>query len=225
MPFLLPFLPAIAAAGAGIAGSVISGNAAQGAANTQAGAAQAGIDEQRRQFDVTQQNQQPFIQAGQQAVGSQGDLLGLNGPDKQQAAIAALQGSPGYQSLYHNGEQAVLANGSATGGLRGGNTQASLYNLGANTLSQTIQQQLSSLGGIAGLGAGTGTSLGQIGQGTSTSIGNLLGAQGSAKAGGILGGANGATGISSSLAALLGKILPSLNLGGGQAEASFAGAF
>ena len=42
--------------------------AAGQAADTQAGAAQAGIDEQRRQFDLTQNLLQPYTQAGAPAL-------------------------------------------------------------------------------------------------------------------------------------------------------------
>jgi hypothetical protein len=72
----------------------------------------------------------------------------------QGAAITALQASPYYQSLYKNGLEANLQNASATGGIRGGNEVRSLADFGADTLNQTIQQQLSALAGLAGMGQG-----------------------------------------------------------------------
>lgn len=112
----------------------------------------------------------PFGQAGANGASP--------GASSQQSAIDQLKQSPLYQSLYHNGEQSVLANAAATGGLRGGNANASLYNLGGDTLAKTYQQQFQNLGSISGLGenaaAGTGNA-------------QLLGGQ--AAAGGILGSA------------------------------------
>lgn len=133
------------------------------------------------------------------------------GPGAQQAAIDALEASPMYQSLYRNGEEAVLANASATGGLRGGNTQRSLYNLGADTLAQVIQQQIANLGGIAGQGQSAAAGLGGLGAQNSSQIAGLLGQQGSAQASGSL--AKG--GISASSFAGLANALRGLNLGGG----------
>lgn len=108
------------------------------------------------------------------------------GPGAQQAAIDALEASPMYQSLYRNGEEAVLANASATGGLRGGNTQRSLYNLGADTLAQVIQQQIANLGGIAGQGLGAATSLGGLAGGNSAALASLFTGKGDATASGLL---------------------------------------
>lgn len=98
----------------------------------------------------------PWLTAGQGAITSEGNLAGLNGNDPQAAAIAALKASPLFQSLMANGNNNILANGSATGGLRGGNIQHSLAQFGTDTLSQVIQQQLANLGGIAGQGLAAG---------------------------------------------------------------------
>jgi hypothetical protein len=123
------------------------------------------------------------------------------------SAIDALKNSPLYQALYHNGEQAVLANGAATGGLRGGNTQASLYNLGVNTLAQTQQQMFNQLGSLSGLG-----------ENAAAGVGNGLTGAAAAQAGGILGSANANNSLASSIAGLpsvLGNssVLSSLGLG------------
>lgn len=162
------------------------------------------INLEQNQLNTTDANLQPFITEGQNAVGAQGDLLGLNGDPAQQTAITSLTNSPLYQSLYHNGEQAVLANGAATGGLRGGNEQLSLANFGANTLAETIQQQLSNLGGLSGQGATTGTNLGNTAATTTAQIGNQTVNQGANTAGGILGDASTTDSAWSKLASFLG---------------------
>src|SRR5690242_12018396 len=128
--------PAVAAAGitaaAGIGSSLLAGHAAKKAGQTQANAAQAGIDEQRREFDLTRGDLMPWLTAGQPALGGMLDLLGLNGADKQQSAITGLQNGPLFQSLYGQGKDAILQSAAATGGLRGGNTEHSLFNLGSD---------------------------------------------------------------------------------------------
>jgi hypothetical protein len=145
-----------------------------------------GIAETRRQFDVTQGNFKPWLDAGTQALGAQGNLVGLNGNDAQQAAITSLRASPLYQSLFRNGEEALLQNASATGSMRGGNMQRGLADFGADTLSTVIQQQLASLGGIAGQGYNSAGALGQFGAQASSDVASLYGAQGAARAGGLL---------------------------------------
>jgi len=86
--------------------------------------------------------------------GATGATGAVSAADAQQAAIDALKASPLYESLYRNGEEAVLANASATGGIRGGNTTTSLANFGADTLSAVIQQQLANYGSAIGAGLG-----------------------------------------------------------------------
>lgn len=161
--------------------------AAKQAADAQVAAAQHGIDSITAQNQLTQQNLAPYIGAGGKAVGAESDLLGLNGGDPQDASIKALQESPLYKSLFQTGQNTVLANASATGGLRGGNIQSSLANFGSNTLATVIQQQLQNLGGLAGQGQNAALGGGQLGLGASNSIADLFTNQGSAQAGGILG--------------------------------------
>ena len=137
---------AAAVAGGTIVGGYLSSNAQKGAAedaaNAQSQASQAGIDEQRRQFDQVQQLLAPFVNAGTGALGAQQNLLGLNGNGAQQDAISTIQRSPQFTALQKQGEDAILANASATGGLRGGNVQGALGQFSPALLSQLIQQQL-----------------------------------------------------------------------------------
>src|SRR5690606_2203704 len=102
-------------------GGIIGGNkqakAAKQAAQLQYDAAMQGVRETARQFDVTRQDFAPYQQAGVRALDRFGDLLGLNGREDQQREIDLLRASPLYKSLYGSGEEAILANASATGGL------------------------------------------------------------------------------------------------------------
>lgn len=132
-------------------------------------------DDINRQFEETQASLTPWLTAGQDALGGQMDLLGLGegGSSAQADAIAALRGSPLFQSLYDTGEEAILANAAATGGLRGGNTQRSLADFGRDTLAGVIENYFSKLGGISGQGLQTGTAIGQFGANRANTLGQL----------------------------------------------------
>lgn len=144
------------------------------------------IAEQRRQFDVTQENFAPYREIGGKGLGGLGDLVGVNGAESQGSAIEALKASPFFQSLFRTGEEAILQNASATGGIRGGNTQRSLADFGEDTLMKTIQQQLASLGGLAGMGMGATNAVANFGQHTSDNVSGLFKGQGDARASGAL---------------------------------------
>lgn len=155
-----------------------SKKAAKKAAKDQNLALDKAIVEQRRQFDITNANFAPYRDIGAKGVGGLGDLIGTNGGDKQNSAIEALKNSPFFKQLFSAGEEALLQNASATGGVRGGNTQRSLADFGENTLMQTIQQQLASLGGLAGLGVNATNATAGFGARASDNISNSLTDQG-----------------------------------------------
>lgn len=162
---------------------------------------QSGIAAGNQQFQQTATNLAPWLISGQLANAQQGNLVGLNGGAQQQSAIDQLRNSPLYTSLYDNGQNAILANASATGGLRGGNSQRSLYGLGNDTLAQLIQMQLGNLGGISSMGQSTALGQGALGAANTSSIQSMLGGIGSANASGILanqGAANANTNSSNS---------------------------
>jgi hypothetical protein len=192
-----------------VTGASQAGKAAERAGQTQAAASQAGIEEQRRQFDALVELMSPYVQAGtgamarlapyeqagQQAFGQQQALVGLQGPQAQQQAMAGFEQSPLFQSLMQQGEGAILQNASATGGLRGGDVQAALSQFRPQLLNSLIEQQYGRLGGIAGTGLGVTTNLfntgqasaaGQAGAGmqSASNVGNLLANQAQAIAGG-----------------------------------------
>lgn len=131
--------------------------------------------------------------------------------DQQQAAIDQLKASPLYQSLFRNGQDTLLNNAAATGGLRGGNTARSLANFGSDTLSQVIQNQLANLGSISGLGNNSAGASGQLGQNNANSISSLLSQNGQSQAGGILGGAGIWNNTFNGLGKTLGNLFPNTN--------------
>ena len=189
------FLPGVGGAiGAGLGGAIEGSESVGQASQVQQQASQAGIDEQRRQFDAIRQLLQPYNEAGTGALAQQQALLGLGAPGAQQQAIAALQGSPQFAALQQQGENAILQNASATGGLRGGNVQAALAQFRPQLLSGLIEQQYGRLGGLTSIGQNAAAGVGNAGMSTGTNIAALLGQQGRAEAGGILGQQSALTG-------------------------------
>lgn len=182
----MPVAAAVATIGAGIYAANKSSKAAGKAADAQSDSAQAGIDEQRRQFDAVQQLLSPYVNAGTGALGAQQNLIGLGGPGAQQQAIDALKNGPQFQSMLQQGENSILSNASATGGLRGGNVQAALGQFSPQLLSQLINQQYSQLGGLTSVGQNAAAGVGNAGLSTGNNISGLLQQQGAAQAGGYL---------------------------------------
>jgi hypothetical protein len=170
----------------GLIGGAKAKKSSKKAAKAQIAGMQQGIGEQQRQLGVTTGMFQPWLQGGTEAAGMYGNLVGTGGWDAQQEAINQLQASPFYQSLYRNGEEALLQNASATGGLRGGNTERSLADFGADTLSTTIDRQLSALGGLSQQGYNAAGALGGFGANTANNVTSLLTGQGQAKADDIM---------------------------------------
>jgi hypothetical protein len=215
--------------GSQLLSGIMGSNAAEEAAGLQAGAAAAGIEEQRRQFDRIQEILKPYVQAGQQALpgftpyqtlgtealAQQRAIAGLAGPEAQAAAIQGIESSPLYQAQVRQGEEAMLARASATGGLRGGNLQAALAQFRPQMLGQAIESQYNRFGGLAGAGYGASQRLAELGQASAggtaaagstmaTNVSNLLQQQGAAQAGGALGQAGAFQGLMNLPAGLIG---------------------
>lgn len=178
---------AVVAGGAGILGSYLGakeqGKAADRASAAQERSAQMGIEEQRRQFDALQQLMSPFVNAGTGALGQQQALLGLSGNQAQQDAINNIANSSEFQTYLDQGQNAIRQNASATGGLRGGNTQAALAQFSPQLLNQMITQRYANLGGITALGQNAAAGVGNAGMQTAGNIGNLYQSIGNAQAG------------------------------------------
>ena len=177
---------AAAVVGSAVVGGVVQSRSASKAAGAQTAAADAGIAEQRRQFDQVRELLKPYVDAGTGALQGQLDLAGLGGAEAQQAALQAIEGGQEFQAITQQGENAILQNASATGGLRGGNTQAALAQFRPQVLSGLIDKQYGRLGGLAATGQASAAGVGAAGMQTGTNVSNLLQQQGAAQAGGAL---------------------------------------
>lgn len=216
--------PLIGVAAVGAGSSLVSANAqkkaVQGAANAQQEATDQAIAEQRRQFDAVRELLSPYVDVGTEATGALRNLVGFEGAGAQERAISGIEASPEFQALLQQGEEGILANASATGGLRGGNTQAALAEFRPSLLSQQINAQYQRLGGL--MGAGQAAAAGQAGaaQNLGSNVSVLLQQGGAAQAGAYLARgqatANAIGGIGQSAGSLFGAAMPAGGIPQGQ---------
>jgi len=219
MPFLTTALVAGGLAAAGtLGGAAMASGAAGKAASTQASAAeqaqqlqateaQNALNFQKQEFSTQQQNLQPWLQAGQGALGKLTNLQPFQAPTG-----ATEQNDPGYQFRLQQGQQALDNSAAAKGSLLSGNTLEAQQQYGQNYASNEYnnvynrafgqyQQNYNQLAGLAGTGQTAATNLGQQGQQAAQNMGNIAlttGAQqgqqmnnaAAATASGYVGGAN-----------------------------------
>lgn len=200
----------IATAVAGMAQADAQRSAGNKAADAQSRSSEAGIAEQSREFDAITKMLSPYNDAATGQNGSlraQQDLLGLNGADAQQKAIDALQNSPQFDALAKQGEAGILANASATGGLRGGNVQAALGQFRPALLNQLVNQQYERLGGLTSIGQNAAAMQGNAGMHSADAITQLLQSQGAARAGAALSGGAANAGMFGSIGQGLGAYM------------------
>lgn len=162
-------------------------NAADTAANASTQASNASIAEQRRQFDINQANQQPFLTAGTGAVNQLAAGVAPGGQFTQNFTPADfLAGQDlGYAFRMSEGMKALNASMAAKGlGVSGAGIKGAI-NYGQNAGSQEYQNAfnryqtnranvLNPLQSLAGVGQSTATALGTAGSNMASNIGNTL---------------------------------------------------
>ena len=191
---------AVSIAGGTLLGGYLSGQGAQKGAETQAAAMRDSAAMQQQMFNVQNENQRPYREAGYSALS---DIAAMKpyltqqfGPEDFQAGI-----DPSYNFRYEQGKLATTNLANQAGGVVGGNVFQGLTNYGQNAASQEydktfgrFQAQRSNiynnLASIAGLGQ---TSLGQTGQlaaNTASNVGSAISGAGSAMGAGQVASAN-----------------------------------
>ena len=185
-------MSAVAAAviGSAVIGGVVSSKAASKAGKAQVQAADAAAAEQRAAREEMRTLLNPYVSAGTPALQAQMAALGLSGPEAQQQFVTQQEQSPFFQALAQQGEEAILQNASATGGLRGGNVQGALAQFRPALLNQFLEQQYGRLGGLTKIGQASAAGVGAAGQEAATQIGQAYTQAGQAQAGAALGQAN-----------------------------------
>lgn len=219
-----------------VASAAIGSSAASSAANTEANASNQASAVEQSMFDKTQANEQPFLTAGGNALTALQSGLGL-GPGTGNTGTGSLnapftladyQTSPGYQFQMQQGENAVLNNKSALGGVNSGNTLKALTSFGQGVANQDYwnaynayvnqqNQKFGQLQTVAGSGQNAAANLGALGTQVGASVGNNIVNAGNASAAGTVGSANaisnGINGISQNY--LLASALNSGSVGNG----------
>lgn len=194
----------IATAGLGLYSANAQSDAAQNASQAQVGISKEQIAAQQEQFQAIQKLLGPYVEGGNKGLNEQLNLLGLNGTGAQSTSVNNIATSPQFGALAKSGEDAILQNASATGNLRGGNTEGALAQFRPQLLQQMIDQQYSRLGGITNIGQNAAAGVGNAGAATTNNVSNILGQQGAAIAGADLASGRAQAGYSNAITGGLG---------------------
>lgn len=191
-------------AGGSVVGGLLGASAAKSAANTQAAAAREAIAQQQRMFDIQNEQQRPYREAGYSALS---DIAGMKpylthqfGQEDFQANI-----DPSYNFRLQQGNLATTNLANQSGGLIGGNALQGLTNYGQNAASQEFGNAFNryqtqrtgiynTLAGIAGIGQTAQGQVSNLAQNTANNIGQATIGAGNAIAGGQVGAANALSG-------------------------------
>lgn len=191
---------AIIGGGATLAAGYLGSQAAKSAANKQADAARYAAELQQEQFNLTNEQQKPYREAGYSALS---DITGMKPYLTQQYTPEDFaQGiDPGYQFRLQQGREGTNRMANMAGGLISGNALKGQEDYSQGLASQEYGNAFNrfqtgrsniynTLSSIAGLGQ---TSLGQTTAAGTTAAGNIganIANAGAAQAGGIVGSAN-----------------------------------
>jgi hypothetical protein len=171
-------------------------DAATQAAEVQAAASRYATDLQQKQYEENVQRQQPFYQAGVNALPELIQASKYTPFDQQQ-----FQADPGYAFRLSEGQKALERSAAARGGLiSGAATKAATrygqdmasneYTNAFNRYQQERQARLAPLQALTGMGGTTANNLGTAGQTNASNIGNYNMAGANATAEGYIGSAN-----------------------------------
>lgn len=213
-----------AIAAATVGGALISSSASKSAAKTEATASNQASTQELDMFNQTQANEAPFVAAGGNAlpalqsgvgIGPGGTGTGpLNAqyPNMAPFTLSDFQTSPGYQFQVQEGENAILNNRSALGGVNSGNTLKALTSYGEGVANQDYwnaynayvnnyqqgyanytnnqNQKFGQLQTLAGSGQNAAANLGALSANTGAAIGNNIIGAGNASAAGTVASGN-----------------------------------
>ena len=193
-----------------IGGSALLGaSASKSAANTQAASADRSLDLQREMFNKQLELQQPYQEAGVNALNRMrsGDVMGMM--------------DPSYQFRLGEGMKALDRQAAARGGLISGGALKAAQRYGQEFASNEFGNAYNRLASMAGLGqTATGAQSSAAGQ-FGANAGNLMTGAGAARASGYVGGANALTsGLGQYMnytqsQNLMNRLLPQSTVGGG----------
>lgn len=210
-----------------LGGAAIGASAAKTAASEQEQAANNALGFQESTFNTEQQNQAPYLAAGQTSLSqlmaglSSGKFGAGSVPSFTAPTLAQAEQMPGYQFTAQQGSKGILEGSAAAGGAISGGTLKALDQYNSNLASTSYntlfgqalngyqanlgaqQQEYNQLLAPAQLGEGATQNINSSGQSAALNVGNLMTQQGNAAAAGTVGAANaitsGLTGATNSL--------------------------
>lgn len=215
-------LAASAVAAASIGGALISSSGAQSAAQTQATAATTAAQLQQQNFQQTQNNLSPYVQAGATALPTLQGLTGTGaGGNPLTSALTApfqptqaqLAATPGYQFTLGQGLESTQNSYAAEGLGQSGAAEKGAANyaegLASNTYQQQFQNYLSQnsqiynmVAGVSGSGQNAAAGLGSLSLNNTGAVNALNTAGAAATAAGTVGSANALSNTFNTLGAL-----------------------
>lgn len=148
-------------------------DAAEEAARYGAEASRSATAENARQFDITQANLAPWLQAGTTALGAQQSLMGLGGESAADVQ-KQLELDPGYQFRLKMGQKSLDSGLAARGGMGSGRALTAGVDYNQGMASQEYGNRLNRLATLSGTGQTTGQNLGILGANYAANQGNVL---------------------------------------------------
>ena len=167
-------------AAASLIGGKMQSDAAKKAAATTAGAADRATELQREMFERQVELQEPWRQAGMNALAKLEPLATEYTP----FGMGQFQADPGYGFRMSEGMKALERGAAARGGLLSGAAMKGIQRFGQDLASQEYQNafnryqaereaRLRPLQSLAGVGQTTATQLGEAGRSYGTNVGNI----------------------------------------------------
>jgi len=133
----------------------------QRAADAASQASASSLAEQRRQFDQSRADQQPWLRTGTSALDALSKLYGLNG---QQQSFGSFTASPDYQFRQNEQNRALTARNSALGIQDSGAAQKAALKYSGDLASGEFNNYTNRLAGLAGVGQAAANTNAQLGQ-------------------------------------------------------------
>lgn len=174
--------PVGAKIGSSLGGALAGAASSKKGAKAQTRSADAAIAEQRRQFDLTRADQQPWLQSGRNALGRLDSVA--------TGDMSSFYTSPDYNFRRTEGQRGIQQTAAARGGAFSGNALKALSEFNSNLAAGEFGNWWDRTARQAGSGQGAAESLAVLGANKANYVGNALMSAGDARASGIIGQGN-----------------------------------
>ena len=166
-----------------ITGSNKQAKAAGKAADQQFEATKYASDQQKQMFDDARKDQQPYMQAGSDALKQLMGGMGQNGQFMQTYTGQDIYDDPSYKFRLQQGQDSIQSGAAVQGGLLSGATQKALAGYGQDMASQEFSNaynrfnadqsnQYNRLSNLVGMGQGAAAGVGNAGMQTGQAMAN-----------------------------------------------------